>query len=61
MDSEKVWCANKVSKRTGNVINGQWSDCEPGCPGTAANNDVPQSPQQSNKDEPIIFSSMYVN
>ena len=57
MDSEKPWCANKVSKRTGNALNGQWADCEPGCPGTASHNDdVPQSPQQPILFEPIISS-----
>ena len=31
VDSTTPWCANKVNERTGDAVNGQWADCEPGC------------------------------
>ena len=37
-DSDTAWCSNRVNTRSGIAIKGEWSDCEPGCPGTGSGN-----------------------
>ena len=53
-ENEKAWCATGVYSNR-NAINGDWEDCNPGCPGTGTQIQNPSSPFHSGKSLNYFF------
>ena len=53
-ENEKAWCATGVDSNR-NAINGDWADCNPGCPGTGTQTQIPSRSSPTGKTFKPIF------